>query len=183
MSIASWACHSRNPQLIGAADRKQDVQDATHYGPACHQQGLVASGNHAQVRRLLGVVEALAYHQILGQSEDCLNLNVQIPKGTKAGDNLPIMLWIHGGGFELGSSAALGAEQTATPGLIYQDANVVARSINMGQPMIFVSANHRLNAFGTLASQEITDAGVANLLLEDQVGRSTCSTLDLSLTT
>ena len=38
----------------------------------------------------------------------------------------------------------------------------------MGQPIIFVSANHRLNAFGTLASQEITDAGVSNLALKDQ---------------
>lgn len=38
----------------------------------------------------------------------------------------------------------------------------------MGQPIIFVSANHRLNAFGTLASQEMTGAGVSNLLLKDQ---------------
>jgi hypothetical protein len=31
-----------------------------------------------------------------------------------------------------------------------------------------VSANYRVNAFGGLASQEITDAGVANLHLKDQ---------------
>ena len=40
--------------------------------------------------------------------------------------------------------------------------------MDMGQPIIFVSANHRLNASGTLTSQEITDAGVSNLLLKDQ---------------
>lgn len=38
----------------------------------------------------------------------------------------------------------------------------------MDQPVIFVSANYRLNFFGTLASQEITDAGVSNLFLKDQ---------------
>lgn len=38
----------------------------------------------------------------------------------------------------------------------------------MKQPVIFVSANYRLNFFGTLASKEITKAGVANLFLKDQ---------------
>lgn len=164
----------RNPRLLGAADKKQGIQDATHYGPACPQQGLVASGNNAQIRKLLGTIEALVYPPIPGQSEDCVNLNVQMPKGIRAGAKLPVMLWIHGGGFELGSSAALGAEQTAAPGIVYQGANLVARSIEMGQRMVFVSANHRLNVFGTLASQEIADAGVANLLLKDQVRPDTC---------
>lgn len=47
-------------------------------------------------------------------------------------------------------------------------ANIVQRSIDMGQPVVFVSANYRVNLFGGLASQEITDAGVANLHLKDQ---------------
>lgn len=38
----------------------------------------------------------------------------------------------------------------------------------MGQPIIFVSANHRLNVFGTLTGEEINDAGIPNLLLKDQ---------------
>lgn len=78
------------------------------------------------------------------------------------------MLWIHGGGFELGSSAALGSETTLLPGLIYQGANIVQRSVAMDQPIIFVSANHRLNAFGAINSQELDDAGASNLLLKDQ---------------
>lgn len=77
-------------------------------------------------------------------------------------------MWIFGGGFELGSSAALGLETTALEGVIYQGANLVARSVQMDKPIIFVSANYRINAFGGLASQEITDAGVANLHLKDQ---------------
>lgn len=38
----------------------------------------------------------------------------------------------------------------------------------MDQPVVFVSANYRLNFFGTLSSKEITEAGVANLFLKDQ---------------
>ena len=38
----------------------------------------------------------------------------------------------------------------------------------MDQPVVFVSANYRLNFFGNLASKEVTDAGIANLFLKDQ---------------
>jgi acetylcholinesterase len=38
----------------------------------------------------------------------------------------------------------------------------------MKKPIVFVSANYRVNTFGGLASREITDAGVANLYLKDQ---------------
>jgi len=96
------------------------------------------------------------------------NYFTRVPQGTKPGDKLPVLIWIFGGGFELGSSAALGFEETALPGLLYQGANLVARSVQMKKPIIFVSANYRVNAFGGLASQEITDAGVANLHLKDQ---------------
>jgi carboxylesterase type B len=77
-------------------------------------------------------------------------------------------MWIHGGRFELSSAAAVGSETTALPGVIYQGTNLVKRSVDMGQPVVFISANYRLNFFGTLASQEITDAGVTNLFLKDQ---------------
>lgn len=77
-------------------------------------------------------------------------------------------MWIHGGGFELGASNALGAETTVAPHVIYKGQNLVARSVEMEQPIIYVSANHRLNAFGTLASRETVEAGVTNLLLKDQ---------------
>lgn len=68
----------------------------------------------------------------------------------------------------MGYSAALGFETTAVQGVIYQGANLVARSVQMGRPIVFVSANYRLDAFGGLASQELTDAEVSNLHLKDQ---------------
>lgn len=147
------------------------VQDATKYGMSCPQVELIASplsGDNAQLGSLLADVEEL-FPKILDQGEDCLSINVQVPQGVNDTSKLPVMFWIHGGGFELGSSAALGGETTAVQGLIYQGGNIVSRSVEMNQPVIFVSANHRLNAFGFLASQEITDAGVSNLGLKDQV--------------
>lgn len=117
---------------------------------------------------MLAAIEQAAFGPISNQAEDCLSINVQMPSGIKSTAGLPIMMWIFGGGFQLGSSAALGAELTAVQGLIYQGARIVQRSVEMGQPVVFVSANYRVNAFGTLASQEMTDANVTNLMLKDQ---------------
>jgi acetylcholinesterase len=45
---------------------------------------------------------------------------------------------------------------------------IVQRSIDMGMPVVAVSANYRLNAFGLSGGREIEEAGVANLAIEDQ---------------
>lgn len=67
---------------------------------------------------------------ISGQ-EDCLTLDVMRPSGTKAGDNLPVMLWIYGGGFELGSTA------------MYDGTSIVLRSVELGKPVVYVAMNYR----------------------------------------
>lgn len=162
-----------NPKVMGAKDKLEGVQDATKYGLSCPQQQLVSSplnGDNAELGSLLAGLEQLAFSAvpIENQGEECLTINVQVPAGINSTEGLPVLFWIHGGGFELGSSAALGSETTALQGVIYQGAHIVKHSMDMGQPIIFVSANHRLNAFGALASQEITDAGIPNLLLKDQ---------------
>lgn len=40
------------------------------------------------------------------QSEDCLTLNVWAPAEIKKNEKLPVMIWIHGGGFTSGGSAS-----------------------------------------------------------------------------
>ncbi|MBV9090375.1 MAG: carboxylesterase/lipase family protein [Mycobacteriaceae bacterium] len=66
-------------------------------------------------------------------SEDCLTLNVVAPS-EPAEEQLPVMFFIHGGGYLLGSSA--------TP--IYDGAAMARRGC------IYVSANYRLGALGAL---------------------------------
>ena len=39
-----------------------------------------------------------------GPSEDCLFLNIYVPAGTNDQSKLPVMFWIHGGGFSGGAS-------------------------------------------------------------------------------
>jgi len=67
-----------------------------------------------------------------GQSEDCLTLNVWAPADAK---NLPVMVWIYGGGFVAGGTS----EQR-------QDGSKLAK---LG--VVVVSMNYRLGIFGFLA--------------------------------
>ena len=65
-------------------------------------------------------------------SEDCLNLNVWTP--APDGQKRPVLVWMHGGGFSAGNS-------------IEQDGYHGANLARAGD-IVFVSVNHRLNAFG-----------------------------------
>lgn len=60
----------------------QGVRDASSYGPACLQMWKGAAPQ--------------------GESEDCLSLNIWTPKTADAGLK-PVMVWIHGGAFKLGT--------------------------------------------------------------------------------
>lgn len=89
------------------------------------------------------------------ESEDCLYLNIFRPAGTKAGDNLPVMVWIHGGAFLFGSTATF-------PGNKY-----VKESVAMDQPIIMVSIPYRLGPYGYLHGPEIAAEGNTNAGLYD----------------
>ncbi|KAI0365187.1 carotenoid ester lipase precursor [Pilatotrama ljubarskyi] len=131
--------------------------NATTFGPQCIQQTLVPptipSGLPDAIRMFL-----MPHDTVPGvpESEDCLNINVIVPAGAKPGDKLPVVAWIYGGGYQVGSNAV-------QPGQ-----NVVNRSIEIGQPIIFVSMNYRLSAFGFLGGRAIQEAGLGNLGLHDQ---------------
>ncbi|KAG9308835.1 carotenoid ester lipase precursor [Chiua virens] len=89
-------------------------------------------------------------------AEDCLTLNVVTPNTATPVSNLPVLVWIYGGGFEVGGTS------------IYNASLIMEKAISLGVPFIYVSINYRLSAFGFLASQEVKDAGVGNLGLRDQ---------------
>lgn len=91
--------------------------EASRYGPIAPQR----------VVKMLGITPEIP------QSEDCLTLNVFRPNGAEG--QLPVMVWIHGGAYALGSS-----RQPAYDG---------AHLTNAGD-VILVTINYRLGAFGYL---------------------------------
>ena len=73
-----------------------------------------------------------------GGSEDCLFLNVWVP-AKMSGAKLPVMVWIHGGGFVAGSSSEA-----------RQDGTKLTQ-----QGVIVVSMNYRLGVFGFFVHPEL----------------------------
>jgi para-nitrobenzyl esterase len=71
-------------------------------------------------------------------SEDCLYLNVWT--SAAAGERLPVLFYIHGGGFVAGSASEPR----------YEGARLAARGV------VVVGVNYRLNALGFLAHPELT---------------------------
>jgi para-nitrobenzyl esterase len=82
----------------------------------------------------------------LEQSEDCLSLNVWAPGGS----GLPVLVWLHGGGFSSGSG-----------GEAWYDGGLLARR----GCMVVVTLNYRLGALGYLRLR----GGEANPGLLDQM--------------
>ncbi|KAJ5901473.1 hypothetical protein N7495_002001 [Penicillium taxi] len=90
-------------------------------------------------------------------SEDCLTMNVVRPAGIPS-EPLPVLVWIHGGGFYEGG--------TVDPR--YNLSRLVQKSVEASKPIIAVSLNYRLSAFGFLWSKEVKANGTANNGLRDQ---------------
>jgi para-nitrobenzyl esterase len=87
-------------------------------------------------------------------AEDCLYLNVWKPAGAKAGAKLPVMVWVHGGGFVNGGSS---------PG-VYSGANFARDGV------VFVSLNYRLGRFGFFAHPALAAEGLGgNFGFLDQI--------------
>ncbi|KAK0128822.1 hypothetical protein ONS95_000772 [Cadophora gregata] len=83
-------------------------------------------------------------------SEDCLFLNVFAP--TQNPQNLPVFVWIHGGGYGQGNGS--------------QNLADIIRTNN--DSFIGVSIQYRLGAFGFLSSDEVNRFGVPNAGIRDQ---------------
>ncbi|KAH6606203.1 hypothetical protein Trco_005356 [Trichoderma cornu-damae] len=93
-----------------------------------------------------------------GQSEDCLTVTVHRPRGTQAGDDLPVLFYIFGGGFMVGGTSAK----------VNDPAKLVRTGIEVGQPFVFVAVNYRVAGWGFMPGAEIQRDGSANAGLLDQ---------------
>lgn len=72
-----------------------------------------------------------------GASEDCLYLNVWTPAKSRS-DKLPVMVWIYGGGFSMGTSS-------------FYDGTAIAQS-----GVILVTINYRVGKIGLLAHPDLS---------------------------
>jgi para-nitrobenzyl esterase len=103
----------RAPQPVQAWE---GVRETVSYGDRCMQK---ASSGFGKVRRLDGM------------SENCLYLNIYRPKKSGA---FPVMVWIHGGGYVIGSGQGYRGDRLAAFG-----------------DVVVVTINYRLGVFGYLA--------------------------------
>lgn len=120
----------------------EGVLDAGSFGPICPQ-------NPSFMDVMFGLTPE-------PQDEDCLFLNVWTPDPTRRGDDaLPVMFWIHGGAFEMGSGSTD----------IYDGATFARRGV------VFVSINYRLGPLGFLELGGVDPgfAGSGNCGLLDQI--------------
>jgi len=101
------------------------TRDATKFGAHCAQER---------------VFDDMVF-QDSGPSEDCLYLNVYAPTTAKAKSKLPVMFWIHGGGYAGGSGDEPRHNGDFLP----------LRGV------VLVTINYRLGVFGFLVTKELAD--------------------------
>nr|WP_255579530.1 carboxylesterase family protein [Cryobacterium sp. PAMC25264] len=118
------------------------VRDASRYGlVAAQDRGTQFKGVDRRTR----------------MGEDCLTLNVQRPTDRPEADNLPVMVYIHGGGYTSGSS---------------NDFTERSQAIVRSGGAIYVAINYRLGALGYLDFSRFSTRSrlfESNLGLRDQV--------------
>jgi para-nitrobenzyl esterase len=86
------------------------------------------------------------------QGDDCLTLNVWASSDTEAGDAKPVMVWLHGGAYILGSSAQS----------LYHGGALAGSG-----DAVIVTVNYRLGALGFLDLSSLGDGFDTNLGLRD----------------
>jgi para-nitrobenzyl esterase len=99
------------------------MRDATRFGSHCAQ----------------GHVFDDMIFQDSGESENCLFLNVYTPTHATVKSRLPVMFWIHGGGYAGGASSEPRHNGDILP----------------TQGVVLVTINYRLGVFGFLATQDL----------------------------
>ncbi|KAK5219669.1 hypothetical protein LTR72_008053 [Exophiala xenobiotica] len=97
---------------------------------------------------------------------ECLNLNITCPKAPAPGAGYPVVVFVHGGGNVTGSGA--NGE--------YNGKHLVEFSVQRHLPVVSVTINYRLGAFGFLASDAIQNdneaygsKGAGNYGIRDQL--------------
>lgn len=108
----------REPQRAGAWE---GTRQAVEQAPACVQFGPFGLSDPSDV------------------SEDCLYLDMYRPRNTRPGSRLPVIVWIHGGAYSIGTGTQFGGSTMAA----------LTNSV-------VVSINYRLGQLGYLGLDELS---------------------------
>ena len=129
------------------------VYDATHYGNCCFQPR--AFYNEEENKKKYFYYNEFRKGEVYTYSEDCLFLNIFTPDTAKAGDDLPVILSIHGGSFTGGCGHEKHFDEPVWP----------------QKGVIGVTINYRLGPLGFLCLPELEEeAGkTGNYGLYDQL--------------
>ena len=120
--------------------RWKGARDATRFGARCAQNPVFTD----------------MIFQDSGSSEDCLYLNVYVPADAKAKSKLPVMFWIHGGGYAGGAASEPRHNGDFLP----------------LKGVVLVTINYRLGVFGFFATSELAregDGAAGNYGLMDMI--------------
>lgn len=109
-----------------------DVRAATASGARCAQLAAAPGTPHATAA---------------STAEDCLTLDVTVPAGTSARSRLPVLVWVHGGGFSGGSGSDVDPRRLAEAG-----------------PIAVVTINYRLGMLGFFGLPGLDGSGTFGLL-------------------
>jgi para-nitrobenzyl esterase len=102
----------------------------------------------------LAAAEGTPHATAASENEDCLTLNVTVPAGSTPGSRLPVLFWIHGGGFSAGAGSDVDPRRLAEAG-----------------PMVVVTTNYRLGMLGFLGLPGLPGSGSFGLLDQQQALR------------
>lgn len=102
----------------------EGVRQATAYSPFCPQLG-----------------SKFTSFELTRMSEDCLTLNV-LTTAANSDARLPVMVWVHGGGYVTGSGNTLQLNSTALP----------------KKDVVLVTINYRLGLFGFMTHPALASA-------------------------
>lgn len=95
------------------------------------------------------------FHEVLGGQEDCLHLHVYVPENDGKSSMMPVMVWIHGGGFFAGSA----------------DPSFYGPDHIMDYDVILVAINYRVGPLGFMTFENPVLEG--NLGMRDQMAALT----------
>lgn len=115
-------------------NRLHDVYDATSIPPASIQPQNAPSNEVKGYQIPSEILDG--FHE--DQSEDCLRLSNTVPAHARPANNLPVLVFVHGGAFYLGS--------TARP--YYDPSTLCRQALEQGEGCVFVGVNYRLGALG-----------------------------------